>query len=293
MTNKAYTKFEFRWVGDELCLVWAQPSSYIGMFDQMKGDPYAEEEEQATANFDNSLMNIFQAQYATQSAQLQFLQNQMEPVIAEGGQGYTPTQLAAQRTGATDVNAQQFQSAQAALNEQISDNAGGSKLVGSAGTTAAADTELSTAEAQTQAASQNEITQNNAQLQQQNYWNAVNSLNGVAAQENPIGYAGASNSAGNTVAGLSQAVTASKSSSLLGTLGGIAGGIGSSLVTKYCWVAASFYGWHDIRTWVIRMWVTHKAPKWFKAFYIKHGAYIASTPLRWAFYPVFEAVLES
>lgn len=269
-------------------------------------DPYMQQEEQETVQFDQQLMAIFQQQYATQQTQLKYLQGKMEPIINAGGQGYTPEQLASQRTQATDTNSEQFQEAQDALNNTVTQNSGGSKLSGVAGSTTEADAALLAAEAQTQAASQEQITANNANLQQQNYWNAINALNGVAAQENPLGYASASSQAGSTAAQASQANSAhiqATTSPLMGALGGIiGGGIGGlfqgagsagGFGALFCWVAASFWGWNDIRTWVVRVWMKHSAPAWFRNFYMKHGEYIASTPMRWAYRPVFEYALRT
>ena len=280
------------WVGNDGVYEWNGPVL------SCKGDPIAQQQEQAQATFDNTLTNIFQQQYSNQQNQLQYLQSQMEPVIAMGGQGYTPTQLTSLETGATDTNSQQFQNAEAALNNQISQNAGGSKLAGVAGASIEAQAQLQNAEAQIQAASQQQIQQQNAQLQQQNYWNAVNALNGVAAQENPLGYAGAETGGANAVTGLSQAVTSSNQSQLLGALGGIAGGIGGALsgtnfMKNLCWVAASFWGWNDARTHTVRAWMLNDAPDWFRRLYITHGQWISRTPLRWAFRPVFEYILET
>lgn len=268
------------WVGNDGVYEWAGPIVLA------KGDSLAKQEEQSTVNFNNSLMQIFQSQYATQQTQLKYLQGQMEPIIAAGGTGYTPAQLTALRTGATDTNSQQYRDADAALNNQVSQASGGSKLTGVAGANVETKAALDNAEAQTQATSQEQITEANANLQQQNYWNAVNALNGVAAQESPLGYAGASNSAGNTVSGLSQAYTASDQSQLLGALGGIAGGAGSALTgSKFmsCWVFASFWGWSDVRTHIMRRWLFKKSPKWFRTFYLTHGEQISKTPGRWIF----------
>jgi hypothetical protein len=267
-------------------------------------DPEAQAEEAETVTFDQSLMNIFQQQYATQQKQLSYLQGKMEPIINAGGQGYTPDQLASMRTAATDVNSEQFQGAQQALNNTIAANSGGSKLTGVAGSTIQANAELNAAEAQTQAQAQETITSQNAQLQQSNYWNAINALNGVAAQENPLGYASASNQAGSTVADLTNAnanYIKSTQSPLMGALGGIIGGSVGGLFqgagqaggfgALFCVCAASFYGWDDIRTHYIRLWMYTKAPKWFFEFYKKNGPAISQTPLRWLFRPLFETIM--
>ena len=252
--------------------------------------------EQEELSFDTTLQNIFQEQYTNQSAQLKYLQGQLEPEI-NNPQGYTPTQLATQRTQATDVNAQQYQQAQEALNNEETDASGGSKLTGVSGANTKADAQLLNAEAQTQAASQETITENNANLQQQNYWNAINALNGVAAQENPLGYASASSGASEASSAASQAnsqhIQATSSSFLGGALGGLFGGAGSAAAGIWCHVARAIYGWNSLEAWFIRLWMITTAPVWFRNFYRKHSEWISKTPLKWAFYPLFAIILET
>lgn len=271
---------------------------YVGMWADAKGDNVAKTAEVQQQQFDASLMQIFQSQYATQQSQLSYLQKQLQPGIDAGGIGYRPDELAAMRTSATDTNAAQFQNAQDALNNQVSQNSGGSKLTGVAGATTEADAALLNSEAQTQSASQQAITAANANLRQSNYWNSINALNGVAAEENPLGYASSATSGTGAVANASQAFTASNQSQLLGALGGIAGGVGSALGGGFskgglfgCWIAASFYGWNSLKTKFLRLWLHAKAPVWFRNFYLAYGEGISKTPLRWAFFPVFESVL--
>jgi len=194
-----------------------------------KGDPVAKQAETQQMNFDSQLMDIFQKQYGTQSSQLSYLNSVMKPIIDAGGKGFSDADLASMRTAATDTNAQQFQNAQDTLQNQITQSSGGSKLAGVSGATIQARAALLNAEAQKQASDQETITSQNAQLKNANYWNSINVLNGVAAQTNPLGYAGTATSGGNTVAGLSGAVTQANQSQLLGALGGIAGGVGAGL----------------------------------------------------------------
>lgn len=313
MVNKYFyfTELQFQMtdVVGEYIPVLFKTTSYRGDWALCGGgspDPEAQAEEAETVSFDQSLMSIFQKQYATQQSQLSYLQNKMEPIINQGGTGYTSEQLASMRTQATDTNSAQFQASQQALNNYITQQSGGSKLSGVAGSTIQANAELMAAEAQTQAGSQENITAQNAQLQQQNYWNAINALNGVAAQENPLGYASASNQAGSTVAGLVDAnanYMKASQSPLMGALGGMIGGAAGGLFqgagaaggfgALFCWVAASFWGWDDTRTWIVRLWMKHQAPRWFRDFYMLHGEFIASTPLRWLYRPIFEYVLSS
>lgn len=271
-----------------------------GLWELCKGDNTAKQSESTEATFENELITLFKSQYATQKANLDYLTSQVKQVISAGGTGFSDTDLASQRTEATDENARQFQNAQDTLQNQITQSSGGSKLAGVAGATIQAKAALLNSEAQTQAAAQETITSQNALLKQQNYWNAVNALNGVVAQNNPLGYAGAATSSGNAVAGLSSAVTAANQSQLLGALGGIVGGVGSALGGGFskgglfnpnCWIFASFFGWHDLRTWVMRMWLHYEAPAWFRKFYLQHSKRISRTPLRWAFRPIAFCVL--
>jgi hypothetical protein len=189
--------------------------------------------------FDSQLMTIFNQQYSMQKSTLDYLNTQMKPIIAAGGKGFSDADLTSMRTAATDTDAQQFQNAQDTLQNQITQSSGGSKLAGVSGAEIQSKAALLNAEAQKQASDQENITSQNAQLKNQNYWNSINVLNGPAAQTNPLGYAGTATSGGNTVAGLSGAVTSANQSQLLGALGGIAGGVGSAVggaLVKGCWI---------------------------------------------------------
>jgi hypothetical protein len=202
-------------------IVWSNESSAL----LFKGDSTAKAAENQQMQFDSQLMGIFNQQYANQSGILKYLQGKLEPMITAGGKGYTDEQLASLRSGASDVNSQNFQNAEEALNNKISAASGGSKLTGVSGAALESQAGLLNAEAQQEAGSQNAITQANANLQQQNYWAAINALNGVSAQVNPLGYAGSATSGSGAVANLSGAVTNANQSQLMGALGGIAGGV--------------------------------------------------------------------
>jgi len=78
----------------------------------------------------------------------------------------------------------------------------------------------------------------------------------------------------------------------MGLLGSAMGGAGSAIGGIYCYVAASFWGWDDIRTHWARFWMGNIAPKWLLNFYITYGERISKTPARWAFYPVFTYALK-
>lgn len=269
--------------------VWSNEASW-----KFKGDATAQAAEQQQAAFDTQLMTTFQAQYGQQQKLLTYLQGKLQPMV-DNPTGYSAPALAAMRTSATDSISGSYQNAQRALNnEQVSQN-GGSDLP--SGTSAQLDAALLNSEASDKSNAQDTITLNDENLKQSNYWNALNVLNGQATTAyNPLGYAGAATSGAGAVSGLSQAVTQSSQSQLLGALGGIAGGAGSAIggmakAGMFCHVAASFWGWNDDRTKTIRLWMFAVAPRWFFKFYQKYSEQISKTPLRWAFRPVFEGVL--
>lgn len=295
------TKITWSWTGE---ILEHQFHEYSGPLEMCGGggDSTDTGAEDAQASFDTQLMTMYKSQYATQQSQLSYLQGKMQPIINAGGTGYTDQQLASMRTGATDANSAQLQNAQAAMNNSITQNSGGSKLSGVAGSTVEANAALLNAGAQAQAGSQEAITSQNANLQQSNYWNAINALNGVAAQENPLGYASAATSGSNAVAGLSQANTASveAGNQWMGMVGSIAGGVGSALsgglskggvFNQGCHIFASFFGWNDIRTWMMRVWLYTKAPVWFRTWYLANAERVSKTPMRWLFRPIASYVL--
>ena len=188
-----------------------------------KGDPTAQAAEQSQATFDNQLMSLMTAQYGKQSAITTYLTNQMTPQINQGGVGIGGAALAAMRTNAADTTTTQFQ------NERKAAASLGSQSGLPSGVNAQLSAEALNQEALAQSQAQNQITGLNEQTKQANYWNAISTLNGQAATENPLGYANAATSGSGAVAGLSQAVTAANQSQLLGALGGIAGGIGTAV----------------------------------------------------------------
>jgi hypothetical protein len=170
-----------------------------------KGDNTLKQQEQAQANFTNTLMQSYKQQFGQQSKILSFLTSKLQPMI-DNPTGFSPTALTAMRTSATDTNAIQFGNASAALNDQLAARGGATDLP--SGVDAQLRAGLAQAGAQTQAASQNQITLH-------------------AAQYNPTGYAGQATSGSQAVGDLGTAYKNSQSSQLLGALGGIAGGVAS------------------------------------------------------------------
>jgi hypothetical protein len=212
----------------------AEGYDYDGEWALAKGDDTAKASEAASLQnqqtqmqFNQQLMAVFQKQFGQQTDVLNYIKGKMQPLI-DNPTGASPEALAAMRTSATDQISNQYQSAQKAL--QRTQFANGSRDLPS-GVNDQLNEALLQSEASDKAGAQNNITIQDENLKQANYWNAVNTLSGTAAQFNPQSYAGSAtnaansaSSAGDSVGNLSQAVTASNGPTVGAILGGLAGG---------------------------------------------------------------------
>lgn len=185
---------------------------------------------QEQLQFNNQLMGIFTKQYQTQQDTLNYLQGQVKPIIAqsEAGQGMTTAAENAMRTSATDTIAAQGQAAQQALNAKEATQLGGTNVLPS-GTSAELNAALLNSTAQQQSQAQNQITQYNASLANSNLWNALNVEGGFAAQQNPLGYAGAATGGSGAVAAGSGAQSNLQNSIANANNSGFFGSLGRSL----------------------------------------------------------------
>lgn len=206
-----------------------QTYDYKGPVLRFKGDQTAQEAEAEQLGHMNQLMNIFQAQYGAQNQVLQYLQSQFAPQIAKP-EGFAPQDLAAMRTQASDVAAQQATAARQAAANRVP--GGGSKLAGVAGTTLQTQAAIDAAQAGAETQAQTSISLQNALQAQQNRQFAAGILSGVAQQQNPLGYSGQILSGGQAIGDLSQAYTASAGPTATQLLGGAIGG-GLSALGSY------------------------------------------------------------
>lgn len=190
-----------------------------------KGDDTLKAQEQAQAEFTNTLQANYKTQFAQQSQILSFLQNKLEPQI-NNPTGYDAKTLATMRTSATDTNATQFANSEKALNTALTARTGATTLP--SGVDAQLQAGNFNAAAASQVEVQNNVTMADANLKNANYWNSVNALSGNAAQFAPTSYAGAANTGASTTADLGSAYKSSQSSQLLGALGGVAAGAGTA-----------------------------------------------------------------
>jgi len=79
--------------------------------------------------------------------------------------------------------------------------------------------------------------------------------------------------------------------SLIGTLGS------AYIMSGFCWVAREVYGKGDPRWYIFRMWLKHKAPKWFVKLYEQYGEdyakYIKKKPvLKWMTKKLMDLIVE-
>jgi len=186
--------------------------------------------QQEQAAFYKQLTQDYAKQFAGQTAILNALNTVFEPILAAGpGQyGFTPQEDVSLRTTASDINSRQFQNAQLALNENLASRGGGNIFTPS-GATAQLESGLLTSEAETEAASQNAITQAGYNVGRQNFLTAAGVLSGNAGLMNPTSYAGVANPAG-SAAFNSANIIQQQNSAWEGQLGGILGGVAGSIL---------------------------------------------------------------
>ena len=147
------------------------------------------------SGFFQELMSSYQQNFGNQQAILSSLTRTLSPILEAGPSqmGFSASELAGLRgqainaTAANERNAQVVAASSAGGNTGVT--TGGEKQL-QAGIASQASQGLSSAE--------NTINLTNAELGRQNFFNAESGLAGVASLENPLGYAGASNSAGGT-----------------------------------------------------------------------------------------------
>jgi hypothetical protein len=276
---------------------------YDGPVALAKGDSTANAAETAQASFDQTLQSTFASQFGKQSAITSYLTGKLQPGI-DNPTGMSADALAAARTSSTDQIAQGTQNAEQALNAKMA-SSGESQLPSGVG--AQLNAALLDSSAAQQATGQNNITLANEQLKQTNYWNSINALNGVAATENPLGYASGATSGSGAVAGLSQAVTASSGPTLGAILGGVAtgalgaaGNAGGFGKLFGCWIASRiFNGSLDPRTLAVREYIHGRfASTWYGSIisrlYMRHGLWASNQPiLVQLLKPAFNMALES
>lgn len=188
------------------------------------GDNTAKAAEQTQANLNQQFINMMQTQFGKQSAITDAVTKVLMPMLTNPT-GFSPEAETAMRTGATEQNAAAYAHAKQAT-QDATFSQGGRELP--SGVNDQIQGQISSAEAGNQSNSQNQITLANEQQKQNNFITALNGLNGVATQENPLGYGNAATAGAGAVANLSQAYNASTQSGLLNALVAGVGGVGAA-----------------------------------------------------------------
>lgn len=183
--------------------------------------------------FTDTLQSSFKTTFAANQAILGNLTSILTKAIASP-QGYSPAELTALRTTATDTVAQQTSNATRAASEYSATH-GGADL--GSGVNAQIQGQIQAEGMKTLSTEQNQISIANAERQQQNYWQAISGLQQVGAQYNPTSYAAQETSSANATTAASHEVAAEKQQSWNNAFGVIKGITGLAAVA-----AAPFTG---------------------------------------------------
>lgn len=201
-----------------------------------EADPTEQALRDSQAAFTTTMQSAFSKTFASNQAILGSLTNDLTKVIANP-QGYTPAEMTALRTGATDTVAQATKNATIAAGNYAASH-GGADL--GSGVTAQIEGGIQTSGMQQTAQEQNQITIANAERQQQNYWNAISGLTQVGAAYNPTGYANAETNSANATTNASNAVTQEQQAGWQNAFGVVSGVAG--LASAAAGVAGGFGG---------------------------------------------------
>jgi hypothetical protein len=178
--------------------------------------------QQSQAAFTNTLDSSFKSTFANQQTILGMLSTNLQKMIVNP-QGFTPAEMTALRTGATDTTATQTENAQKSAAAYGASH-GGADL--GSGVQSMIQGDIATGGAQQLSQEQNQITVANAQQQQQNYWNAIQGLTQVGNAYNPTGYADSATRSANAVTNASNAITSEEQAGwqdAFGVVSGVAG----------------------------------------------------------------------
>jgi hypothetical protein len=192
-----------------------------------------------SGNFYTTLQGAYNSQFGQYSGILNNLQNAWTPVLNGGPnqQGFSAAENSTLNSEAINNTATNAEHAEQAANEQVGAEGGGNSFLPS-GAQSEIDANIDTNAENNLSNEQSQITQANYNQGRQNFEAASGALSGVAAADNPTGFAGAAggegnqafeqqtqisdeNNAGSWATGLTGALT--------GIAGSFAGGFGSGL----------------------------------------------------------------
>lgn len=248
------------------------------------------------AAFYDVMTQDYKTKFADQKAIQDSLTAAFGPIIAAGpGQfGMTREEEAAQRTGARDVTATQYQNAARAVRGAMAARGGGDTFLPS-GAEEQIAASIAVQAAESEAEKQTAITKFGYDIGRTNFFNAANVLSGNAAMMQPTSFAGEATGAGSAAFKSAESIS-KQGGGFMRWLGGVAGGAISSFInplasagagkvlgggTKGCWVAEAIYGKGPIANLIWETWRDKWAneSRWSRTLF---GLYlIVGEPLGW------------
>lgn len=266
MDNGAHEITKVVWQIDTMEVLERHTRPYDGPWELAKGGNSQQQMQLADKQLaqQNALMQQF---LALQKGQLDIANPVLKQIIQAGGM--LPQQEAAMRTQAIQGLGEQYKGLEGQLSQQLTargltggDFAGGGGIAKSFG-------ELGALEAGQQSSLLNQIQLAKGQ--------GLNTALGTVLGEGGMLGSQATSFGGQAGQALGAGVQAGQaadqaSTGFWGSLFGGLAGLGGSALTKYCWVAAEFYGWYTpewflVRDWVFKTWWMRP----FAAFYFVFG----------------------
>jgi hypothetical protein len=209
-------------------LNWVHEESYnyIGPLDLNCGPSQQEKNlEQQEASFDQTLQQDYSQTFAQNQEILGNLNSVLQPIVNAGPsqQGYSPAELSALNTQATDLSAQAVNQETQAAAAQENAAGGGTSFLPS-GVNAQLNASINSAAENNLSQEKLGITQANYAQGEQNWQTALAGEENVAGQQNPLGYAGQTTSANSTAFGEANTIQQEENQEESDIIGGVAQG---------------------------------------------------------------------
>lgn len=209
--------------------------------------------------FFKEMSDHYSVVFGKQQNILDQLTTAMEPFLKAGPSqtGFSTEERTALDTQATDAVAANYAKAKEALGDTIGAR-GGDEFIPSGGDLQLQG-ELAASGAQEKSDLENKIITDDYKAGHENWEAAVNTLGGVASQQNANDTSRATTGAGSAAADTANEIAAASNSvwsAAIGAVGGVAGQAAGNWAKKPCWIAAVLYGgWEEPRTVLVREWM--------------------------------------
>lgn len=225
---RIHTKTVSEWSEDleRYIVVYEEGYDYDGPVDLAKG-PSASQQElaQSQSNFYNTLSNDYGTSFGESQGILNSLTSSLQPILNAGPNqnGYTPAETNALNSQAIQGTAQQYASAERALNENQAGSSGDQLLP--SGVKSQQQEQLASSGANQTSSQLLGIKNAGYQQGASNFQSAVGQLEGEAGLINPTGVANSATGAGTTAYNSAQTnQQMANQGSIWNTLGGVIGG---------------------------------------------------------------------